>query len=68
MEVKIGNKIYSGDDEPIMVILNDKDKENISKMNSKSWKYCVHPNNMPREKVAEFMGIVSRDISKTGKA
>ena len=68
MKVKIGNKIYSGGDEPIMIILNENDKAYISKMNSQSIKYCVHPKNMPREKVAEFMGAVKKDLRETGKS
>jgi predicted house-cleaning noncanonical NTP pyrophosphatase (MazG superfamily) len=30
MQIKIGDKIYNSKEEPIMVILSDKDKENIA--------------------------------------
>lgn len=65
MKIKIGNKIHSGDDEPIMVILTERDKANIYTMNSNNSKYCVHPDGMPKEKVAEFMGVVIKDITQT---
>ena len=29
MKIKIGNKIYDGEKEPVMVILTDQDKKNI---------------------------------------
>ena len=32
MKVKIGDKIYDSEQEPIMVILNDADKNNIKNM------------------------------------
>jgi len=31
MKIKIGNQIYDAEDEPIMVILEGNDKENIAK-------------------------------------
>jgi hypothetical protein len=43
MKVKIGNKIYSSDDEPIMVILSETEKQQISDMRPKDSKYCVFP-------------------------
>jgi len=32
MKVKIGEKIYDSDNEPIMVIMDETDKENINKV------------------------------------
>jgi hypothetical protein len=43
MKVKVGNKIYDGEDEPVMVILSDEDKKNISKMLPDAYKYCSYP-------------------------
>lgn len=68
MKIKIGDKTYSGDNELIMVILNEKDKKNISGMNSKSFKYCSYPTGTPSDKVAEFMGAVKKDLRETGKS
>ena len=44
MKVKIGDKIYSSEKEPIMIILDDSDKENVSAMLPESSKYCSYPN------------------------
>ena len=43
MRVKVGNKVYDGENEPIMVILTDQDKENITNMHPECTKYCMHP-------------------------
>lgn len=43
MKVKIGNKIYNSNDEPIMLILEDEDKQNIANMIKSDTKYCVYP-------------------------
>ena len=32
MKVKVGNKIYDGENEPVMVILSKGDKKNIANM------------------------------------
>ena len=42
MKVKVGNKIYDGGKEPVMVILNEGEKEQIANMRD-SKKYCVYP-------------------------
>jgi hypothetical protein len=41
MKVKIGNKIYNSDDQPIMLIISNGEKEQITNMPGK--KYCVYP-------------------------
>ena len=43
MKVKVDDKVYSGDKEPVMVILTDQDKENIKNMDPSCTKYCVYP-------------------------
>ena len=43
MKVKIRNKIYSGDREPVMIILSEQDKQNIANMIPNATKYCVYP-------------------------
>lgn len=43
MKVKIGNKFYSAEDEPIMIILSEQDKKNISEMPDEYFKYCQYP-------------------------
>ena len=43
MIVKVGDKIYDGDQEPVMVILSKQDKQNISNMAPEATKYCSYP-------------------------
>lgn len=43
MKVKVGNKIYDGENEPIMVILSQDDKYNITNMHPDATKYCSYP-------------------------
>ena len=51
MKVKIGDTIYDAQDQPIMVILNDQDKKNITEMPAGSYKYCGYPEGMTVDKV-----------------
>ena len=46
MKVKVGNKIYDSNEEPIMIILDDIDKENISKMQKDKYKFISYPSKM----------------------
>ena len=55
MKVKIGNKIYDSKDEPIMVILSEQDKTNIASMTPTAHKYCCYPDEIPVERIREFM-------------
>ena len=41
MKVKVGNKVYDGIKEPIMVILTQEDKKNIANMTGR--RYCLYP-------------------------
>ncbi|MEE9572143.1 MAG: hypothetical protein V3W20_03770 [Candidatus Neomarinimicrobiota bacterium] len=43
MKVKIGNKIYNAETEPIMVILNKGEKQQIADMAPDATKYCQYP-------------------------
>lgn len=43
MKVKVGDKIYDGEQEPVMVILNDMEKDQIKNMSPKTHKFCVYP-------------------------
>ncbi len=43
MKVKVGNKIYDGEDAPVMVILSDADKRNIANMLPECTKYASFP-------------------------
>jgi len=43
MKVKVGDKIYNGDDEPVMVILSVEEKKQIAGMAKEHGHYCVYP-------------------------
>ena len=44
MKVKVGNKIYDGEEEPVMVILSKGEREQITNMAPDSkGKYCIYP-------------------------
>jgi len=57
MRVKIGNQVYDSKDQPIMVILEDYNKEHISNMAPDAKKYCEFPDNISEEEAREFMKI-----------
>lgn len=40
MKVKVGNKVYTSVDQPIMVILSDQDKFNIAHMAPEATRYA----------------------------
>jgi hypothetical protein len=46
MKVKVGSKIYDGEHEPVMVILSEEDKKNISNMLPEATKYCSFPDDV----------------------
>lgn len=55
MKVKIGNKIFDSNEEPIMLILDDQDKENISNMSKEAHKFCSYPDTINVEDIKMFM-------------
>jgi hypothetical protein len=57
MLVKVGDKVYDSEKEPIMVILSESDRVNISNMLPCATKYCSFPDAMSLEYVKEFMKI-----------
>lgn len=56
MKVKIGGIIYSSEDEPIMIILSEKQKELIANMGD-CLKFCSYPDDdkYTIEMIKEFM-------------
>lgn len=54
MKVKIGDKIYDSNEQPIMIILEDFDKENLLNMGEQV-KYCSFPENYDIEEIKKFM-------------
>lgn len=45
MLVIIDGKVYNPEETPIMVVLNDQDKENIKNMHPEANKYLAYPDN-----------------------
>lgn len=54
MQVKIGDKIFYSTEQPIMIILNSKEKELISNMGDQT-KFCSFPRNFSEEEIKDFM-------------
>jgi len=57
MLVKIGNKIYNPNDEPIMVILSPQDRINIQCMPANGTRYAAFPKEVTREEAEKFMEL-----------
>ncbi len=56
MKVKISDKIYDSNEQPIMLILEDDDKRNISWMASNATKYCSYPDEgFTEDEIKDFM-------------
>lgn len=55
MKVKIKDKIYDSHDEPIMIILESYNKEDISNMAEEARKYCEYPDEYDEDEIREFM-------------
>ena len=43
MKVKVEDKVYDGEKEPVMLILDDYDRKNIANMNPECTRYCMYP-------------------------
>ncbi len=43
MKVKVGDKIYDGKNQPVMVILSKGEKQQIADMLLEATKYCIYP-------------------------
>ncbi len=57
MKVKIKDIIYDSELEPIMLIMDKTDKENISNMISTATKYCSYPEDSDVDEIKNFMKI-----------
>lgn len=57
MKVKVGDEVYSCEDQPIMVILTIEDKYNISHMAADATKYAVFGTSLglTKEQMMEWM-------------
>ena len=55
MKVKIGETVYDAKDVPIMVILNQDEKRQITDMHPDATKYCQFPNDRSCDEIREWM-------------
>lgn len=46
MKIKIGDQYYDTEDQPVMLVLSDSDKENIAKMHPRCAKFAIFPNTL----------------------
>jgi hypothetical protein len=63
MKVKIGDNIYDSDEQPIMLIMSQREKNLISHMCPSDTKFCVYPEDMNEGVIIKFM----RDGRKLNK-
>lgn len=62
MKVKVGDKIYDGENEPVMVILSKEEKEQIADMSPDATTYCIYPSTNEwtannHEKIRAWMNV-----------
>lgn len=43
MKVKVGNFVYDGENEPVMIIVSKGERQQIADMAPELTKYCVYP-------------------------
>ncbi len=55
MFVKIGNVIYDSCVTPIMLVLSDRAKQQISNMDPEQHRFCLFPEEISNSDVKEFM-------------
>lgn len=67
MKVKIGNKIYDSEKEPIMLILSDCDKKNISNMHPEADRYASYPEGSNSGKINVWMCNVDESCGEAGE-
>ena len=57
MKVKIGDKIYDANEQPIMIILTEEDKKNIGMMVDQATKYICFPDSCTTDEIDKFKKI-----------
>lgn len=57
MKVKIGAEVYDSEEQPIMIVLTDEDKNNINQMLPDATKYCSFPSDMKLNDIKKFMKL-----------
>lgn len=55
MKVKVGDTVYDGAEQPVMVLLSPEDKANIAAMPEKADGYASFPDTMSQHEAEEWM-------------
>jgi hypothetical protein len=55
MKVKIGNRIYNSNDEPIMIIFDIGEKGLVEDMRPQDMKFCAYPQGTDAKTIEHFM-------------
>ncbi len=63
MKVKIGDTVYDGQDQMVMVILSDQDKFNIAHMARGAHAYCAAPPGTHWKVLSDWMGDSAEDYT-----
>ena len=58
MLVKIGNKIYDADKEPIMIILQDGDEDQMHCLRDNPFRFCFFPKDACLKEIEDFMHLI----------
>jgi len=55
MRVKVGNRVYDSEEQPVMVVLSDSDKKNIAEMLPECTMYTAFPEYCTGREIEEWM-------------
>ena len=58
MRIKVRNRVYSGDIEPVMIIISEGEREQIANMAPGATKYCVYPDTWSVEDIKKWMADI----------
>ena len=57
MLVKIGDKIYDSEKEPIMIVLQDGDRDDMYRLEENEFRFCFFPKGTCYKKIEDFMTL-----------
>jgi hypothetical protein len=62
MKVKIGDKIYDAEVEPIIITISNEDRRNINNMDPNATLYCVYPEDMDTKEVMNLLKTAKEEL------
>ena len=57
MLIKIGNQVFDSKDQPIVIVLQDGDLQNMYRVEGNMYRLCLSSNKMSEEDVKELMRL-----------